>query len=374
MKRMLFLASFGQCRRQTVQRRLLPLARAMAARGHAVRLLIPTWDCPHQTGRRQMGAVTVVAPALGPGVRGVYPGLPGRLQREIMAFAPDLLFVSKGLGYAGRAMRWWMQRGGVAVLDVDDLEKAWLEGGSQPWRRLMLRQEAGLVREAAGVTLASHFLLQYWRPQRPSDDAASSYLLPNGLTRATSRTPVEKNPPRALLLTRGHDVDARALTRVWRETLVRAPGAELLIAGGWQDAPQLPRTRVLGWLAGRAYRDAIVESSVCLFLPPESPLILAKSPARVLDCIAAGVPVVASDVGEYGALMCAAGGRPAGSEGMLIEQLAGLLQDAGTRARLSRKIYERASTLSWRQRAAGLDAWLSAQFGASKRRCTDETL
>ena len=345
-----------------MQRRLLPLARALAARGHAVKLLIPAWDCPHQAGRRQEGAVTVVAPALGPGARGVYPGLPRRLQREIMAFEPDLLFVSKGLGYAGWAMRWWMKRGGVAALDVDDLERAWLAEGNQPWRRLAIRKEAGLVRDAAGVTFASHFLLQHWRPQRPSDDATTSYLLPNGLTRAESRAQVENNPPRVLLLTRGHDVDARTLTRVWRGILARAPEAELLIAGGWRNAPQLPRTRVSGWLAGQAYRNAIAGSAVCLFLPPETPLILAKSPARVLDCIAQGAPVVTLDVGAYGALARAAGGRPASSEEMLIEQVVALLQDTGARAQLSRKIYGGALTLSWARRAAGLDAWLSTGF------------
>ena len=364
--RILFLAPFGSCRKQTVRRRLLPLAGAMAARGHDVRALIPPWDCPQETGRRQVAGVDARWLASGAGVADVHPRLLRELQREIAAFAPDALIVSKGLGYAGLAMRWWLRRGGRAVLDVDDLEDGRGWGAQRPalLRWLLTRQERALQRSAAGVVAASRFLAADVRARQPDQRILT---LPNGLARAPERARVERNGRVALLLTRGHDVSARRLAAVWRAVLSRVADAELMVVGDWPDAPAtLPRATVRGWLDGAAYSDAIRGAALCFFLPEDKPVLRAKSPARLLDCVAQGLPVATLDVGEYGALAQAAGGVVVASEAELVSWAAKLLRSSEMRRAQGRRIWRLAERLSWSRRAAELDAWLDGLFSTAK--------
>ena len=361
--RILFLAPFGQCEKQTVSRRLLPLARAMAARGHDVELLIPPWDCPHEAGRVQrVAGVGVRWLALGPGARGVHPRLSRRMVRAVQDFAPDVLVVSKGLGYAGRAMSAWLARGGRALLDVDDLEDERGWGARRNWllRRLLARQEAMLAARATGVVFASRFL---------ADDLTARHsgqrflYLPNGLDRALERVRVEENGRVALLFTRGNDVDVRRLARVWRAVAERVADAELWIVGDWPDAPaNLPRATVWGWLEGAALAAAVRGAALCFFLPENTPLLRAKSPARLLDCIGLGLPVATLDVGEYGALARSVGGAVVGDEEDLVSWLTRLLQSPELRESQSRQVWRRAEALSWSRRAAELDGWLSGLF------------
>ncbi len=358
--RLLFLASFGRCKKQTVQRRLLPLARAMAARGHVVELLIPPWDCPQEGGRGQrIGDVRVRVLASGPGARGVYPLLGRQILHAATSFAPDSLIVSKGLGYAGWAMRAWLSQGGRAALDVDDLESAQGWGARRhPLMRWSLsRQESRLAQEATGVIAASRFLTTFWR-QNSERPPATILHLPNGLLPADAPAPVAENPPHVLLLTRGHDVDRNALSRVWTAILARVPQAQLIIAGGWEAAPHPPRAAHLGWLKKAAYLQTISEAALAIFLPPATPLMRAKSPARLLDCLAQGLPVATLDVGEYGAATSLAGGMVATTEQDLVSWATALLRSPEIRSAQGQVIWRRAQTLSWPRRAAELDAWL----------------
>ena len=355
-----FLAPFGQCQKQTVQRRLLPLARAMAARGHAVELLIPPWDCPQEAGREQEdGGVRVRSLALGAGVRGVHPRLSRALVRAVREAAPDVLIVSKGLGYAGRTMNAWLARGGRALLDVDDLEDGRGWGAQRVWplRRVLARQERRLAGQSAGVIAASRFLAVDARARHLEQQV---FYLPNGLVRAAERARVEVNARVALLLTRGNDVSAQRLAAVWRAVLKQVPDAELWIVGDWPNAPAgLPRSSRLGWLRREELAHVIRESALCFFLPENTPLLRAKSPVRLLDCIAQGLPVATLDVGEYGTLARAAGGVVAANGAVLAARMAALLRSPELRSAQGRRVWQRAATMTWSRRAAELDAWLA---------------
>ena len=361
--RISFLAPFGGCKKQTVSRRLLPLARAMAARGHAVELLIPPWDCPQEAGRAQEdGGVRVRWLALGPGARGVYPRLSRALTRAVREAAPDVLIVSKGLGYAGRAMSSWLASGGRALLDVDDLEDGRGWGAQRNWllRRALVRQERRLAQRATGVITASRFLADEMRARHPGQRV---FYLPNGLTRAPERARVEENGRVALLLTRGNDVAPNRLVAVWRAALERVADAELWVAGDWADAPaNLPRVLFRGWLAGAELAAAVRAAALCFFLPDDTPLLRAKSPARLLDCLAQGLPVATPDVGEYGTLTRAVGGAVVANDGDLVSWAAKLLRSPELRAAQSQQVWRRAEALSWSRRAAELDAWLTGLF------------
>ncbi len=360
--RILFLAAFGTCQKQTTFRRLLPLARSLAARGHEIALLIPAWDCPAQAGQqRREDRVLWWAPPLGPGGKGIYPSLPARLHRHIARFHPHVLVVSKGLGYAGEAARWWMKREGRVVVDVDDLEVAWMQHqGRHPWLiRGLAHQERALIRSAAGVLVASRFLQSHWPPTASS----FPYYLPNGLTPAPTRTPVESHPPRILLISRGHDVDRPALARVWAYVRQKVPQASLWLVGGMQW--NVEGVRGFDWLIGNDYAQILQQAALCLFLPTKNPLVQAKSPARVLDCIAHGIPVITRDVGEYGLYTRQAGLNPARHDTHLMEQLCHLLQDPHARGRLSQEVFARTPSFAWDRRAADVEAWLKTRLQPS---------
>ena len=50
--RVTFVAPFGLRRKGTTRARVIPLAAALAARGHRVRVVVPAWDSPEDWGRR----------------------------------------------------------------------------------------------------------------------------------------------------------------------------------------------------------------------------------------------------------------------------------------------------------------------------------
>ena len=101
--RIFFIAPFGTCQKQTVQRRMLPLAVGLAGRGHQVEVLVPAWDCPQQAGRtEEVGGVTVRYPRLGPAVHPLADVLLlRRLVHAAEAFQPDLVHAFKPFGYSG---------------------------------------------------------------------------------------------------------------------------------------------------------------------------------------------------------------------------------------------------------------------------------
>ena len=164
-----------------------------------------------------------------------------------------------------------------------------------------------------------------------------------------------------LVYTRGVDVTPARIDGLWRHIQAQVPTASLRFIGDWPDAPILPHSERLGWLQGDALTAALRSSAVALFPAPDQPLVRAKSPARLLDCMAHGLPVVVEDVGEYGVLASPAGrvaGR--GDDKGLVEAVVELLQQPDLRAHVGRQVWEQAGRHTWSQRVEVLDAWLRA--------------
>ncbi|MCS7038824.1 MAG: glycosyltransferase [Anaerolineae bacterium] len=361
--RILFVAPFGTCRRQTVSRRLLPLAVALAAGHDTVQVLVPAWDCRGEAGRMdEQEGVRLVFPAVGPRLHPLAdPFLLRRLYREAMAFRPDIVHVSKGLGYAGLLAWSFARREKPRVyLDLDDLETAAGWGRERPWlwRHLLTRQERELVRRVAGVTVAAIALRPYVTRQRPDH----ALYLPNGVIPAPTPAEVAANPPVVLVYTRGHDVEADRLAGVWAAILARTPTARLRLLGDWTQAPSLPQSEHLGWRTGEALTAALRSAAVALFPVTDDARTRAKSPARLLDCLAHGLPVVTADVGEYG-LLTGRGGVvvPPDDDEALVEAVVRLLTSPEQRGALGQAAWRQAHRHTWAQRAALLRDWYTAR-------------
>lgn len=353
--RILFVAPFGRCQKQTVARRLLPLAAALAGQGHELRMMIPAWDCPGEAGRvESWRGVEVITPALGPAPHPLAdPLLLRRLLAAARAFQPEVVHVSKGLGYAGAVGGVWLRQGGARiVLDLDDLETAagWGAGRSGPARRLGELQERYLLRRAHAVTAASLELRD--RSCQARGAAEGVLYLPNGVDLAAGPAEVAQNPPVVLVYARGNDVSPARVQRLWAGILAAVPDARLRIAGDWPDAPDLPQSERLGWLEGEALTRALRSASVALFPVNNDARTRAKSPARLLDCLAQGLPVVTEEVGEYGILTEQAGGAlAAGDDAGLVQVCAQLLLQPELRRVWGRAAWEQAQVHSWERRA-----------------------
>ena len=359
--RILFIAPFGFCRKQTVPRRMFPLAKELAERGHTVEMLIPAWDCPHEANRvEERDGVTLRFPRLGPAPhRLLDPMLIHRMTRAIEAFEPDVAHVFKAIGYAGQVLETARREAKQCVfVDADDMESEEGWGATRIWpvRRFGEEQERHAWQRAHGVTVGSLVLRAqvafhtHWRDE--------IYYLPNGLYRAAEPAPVADNPPILLLYARGNDMEAKRVAKLWLAIHEQVPESQLHIVGDWEEMASLPHSHYFGWLEGEDLRSALRGAAAALFAVNDDARTRAKSPARVLDCLAEGLPVVTDGVGEYGILVGRGGWVvEREDENEIIRAAVTLLRDPECRATIGRAAWEWAKKHEWPRRVDDLLHW-----------------
>ncbi len=353
--RLVLIAPFAVHPKGTTRWRVLPLARALAAQGHAVRVVIPPYDWPQHSGLvwRDQGVevVNVVVPT---GAGPVGPLLLAhRLVCAALAWQPELVHVFKPKGPGGLAalalLAAWAHggRGGVSppprcvVVDTDDYEAGWNEILDYPalWARVFAWQERVLLRRAHAVTAASRWLAQL----AAGLGQPRVVYLPNGIEFSCSQDAMPARPTRTeteadatrrvLLYTRFVEHTPEEVWCVWRQVLAAQPDAQLLVAGQGRAGEEQRlahlaaqagagrSVRLLGWLPASARPGLFAAVDAALLPVQDTPLNRAKSPMRLLDLLAAGVPVATQRVGEYGA--------------WVVDGVSGLLAEPGDAAGLA---------------------------------------
>lgn len=312
----------------TVSARAFFMARALAARGHDVTILMPPYDNVADSGRAwEQDGVRLENMVLRRDDAVHRLVVPVRLARRAAGLAPDVVHVFKPIGYSGMAgiyLRRFSRR--PLVVDTDDWEGAggWSDVNvhSALGRRFLAWQERWLLRQADVVTVASRTLEA--RVQALGVDAARAFYLPNGpdprLREVGELSAAEKAQARQelgvgdapFLLYLGHvphgsdlDLVVEAMARVAEEM----PQARLVVAGvgdGLEAVRQHARRlglgeRVLlvpGWIEhDRAAR--YLAAADAIVAPYRDTLInRAKCPAKVVQAMALGRPVVTSRVGQ----------------------------------------------------------------------------
>ena len=176
--RVVMVGPFGLRTRGTMSVRALPMARALAARGHTVTVLLPPWQNPEDSGRCwEEEGITVENIPLPPGIPVLFHLLIAfRLARRALALHPDVVHLFKPKAYSGLT-HWLLVRLPRArrprlVVDTDDWEGSggWNSVNPYPWhwRRVFDLQERWLPRHAAAVTVASRTLqsqILYYRQE-----------------------------------------------------------------------------------------------------------------------------------------------------------------------------------------------------------------
>ncbi|MCX7707897.1 MAG: glycosyltransferase, partial [Anaerolineae bacterium] len=130
--RIALVAPFGLRAKGTARARALPLARALARRGHTVALFVPPYDSPEDSGRRWTDAgvdvVNLALPAVGREHAAWHLWLGWRLFLAARRWEPDVVHVFKPKGPSGLVgTLFWVTRilsspNPRIVVDSDDWE------------------------------------------------------------------------------------------------------------------------------------------------------------------------------------------------------------------------------------------------------------
>jgi glycosyltransferase involved in cell wall biosynthesis len=328
------VGGFGLRRRGTMARRALPLGKALAAREHRIGLLLPPWSCPEDSGRRWeedgVHISNIVLPPDIPLVKDIV--ITWRLLHCALAMQPDVIHCFKPKAYSGLVGTavWCLKKLRLSrvrlVLDSDDWEGwgGWNEIGRYSWvqKRFFAWQERWGMTHCHALTLASKTLERLAGEMGIGRDTL--YYLPNGVN-------VESQMPDAdmghkvrhkwqlgddaviLLYTRFFEFEPRRVIESLRRVWAQEPSARLLVVGrglfGEEEERFLDRVRKegfssrlahVGWAQGDELSGCFAASDLAICPFEDTLLNRARCPAKVVDLMAAGLPIVADDVGQVG--------------------------------------------------------------------------
>jgi glycosyltransferase involved in cell wall biosynthesis len=374
------LAPFGIRPKGTLLARMLPLARALQRRGQRITIVAPPVHNPEDAGTCiEHGGVPVIHTAL--------PRLPGpaavleqsaRLLQAALGEQPDLLHLFKPKGYSGlaalaaRAAR----RALPLVVDTDDWEGPGGWNDLLPYpaaaKALFAWQERNLPRRAQAVTVASTTLQSLvWSMGVPAERV---FLVPNGIE--PGQTPVapqlcERHAPQVLLYTRFWELDLHELVAALVAIRQARPDVRLVVIGRGEQGEErtlgdlaaragiTPMLDLRGWLAPEAIPAVLATCDLALAPIRDTLINRARGMAKLLEVLAAGLPVVASDVGMARAYLDqGAGGMlvPPGDSGALAAAVVRLLNDQDLRRNKAQGARGAAARYSWDALAPEVEA------------------
>jgi glycosyltransferase involved in cell wall biosynthesis len=332
---------FGMRPRGTMRARALPMAKALAARGHEVSILLPPWQNPEAAGERwREGGVRVENIPLPPGIPGLFHGATTlRLARRALAARPDVVHLFKPKAYSG-LVHWLLARlprgrRPRLVVDTDDWEGpgGWNAMGDYTAleRRFFTWQERWGLSHADAVTVASRTLESLvWAMGVPPERV---FYVPNGVTEAreAQRQEGESVVPTMLLYTRFFEFPISRVLDVLHLVRERVPRAQLMVVGkglfgeeeelfrlaaaaglevarvagagegkprGLEDGSQDVAVRYVGWVDSERLPSIFARADVAIYPFDDTLVNRAKCAVKLGDLLAAGVPVVAEAVGQ----------------------------------------------------------------------------
>ncbi len=373
----------------TMSVRALPLARALAARGHTVTLILPPWRNPEDAGRCWEDAGVKVENVPLPPRAPLFFHLwtAWRLAARALALRPDVVHLFKPKAYSGLAhvLLALRPRAGRPrlVVDSDDWEGpgGWNDitdpASGRPLytpaqRRFFAWQERWGLTHADAVTVASRTLESLvWALGVPPERV---FYVPNGWSGDPVSLPglrAAEGPPVILLYTRFFEFPVARVVSLLQRVRERVPQARLRVVGKGlfgEEADLLEEARrvglaeaveYVGWVEPEQLPEVFAQTTLAVYPFDDTLINRAKSPVKLLDLLGAGVPVVAEAVGEIrevirhgetGWLV------PPGDEAALAEGVLRLLEEPALRRRLggeaAREIRERRS---WARLAAEVE-------------------
>jgi glycosyltransferase involved in cell wall biosynthesis len=324
--RIVLIAPFATHPKGTTRARVLPMAAALAARGHRVTVLIPPWDNPQEAGRTEIhGPLTVRWLNLPRAA--LTPRLSWQLARAALAERPEVIHVFKPKAHAGLALLWlWLSASSIpCVLDTDDWEGRGGWNAVNPYspaqKAFFQWQETFLPRHCARVvTVASRTLeTQMWGLGLPPRQVV---YLPNGASRSRYETWTDADPipvrtrlglggrPSVLLYTRFAEFGVDRVAEVMARIVSQVREAQLLVVGRgfFREEEALQREMAVrgleahladaGWIEEDNLPAYLAAGDVAFFPLDDRLINRAKCSAKLIELMVAGRPIVADAVGE----------------------------------------------------------------------------
>jgi glycosyltransferase involved in cell wall biosynthesis len=326
--KIVFVGPFGLQPKGTISVRAMPLARALAERGHTVTVLIPPWDDPQRAGQTHTdGRVTVENLPLPASIPLLFHILLTRgLVARALAHQPDVVHLFKPKAYAGltHLVLWWLRRlGGInlrLVLDTDDWEQAWNEVLPYPavQKKLFAWQERWGLAHADAVTAASRELVRLTEAVR---GPSGIHYLPNGCRPDADDQPSPDgqavrqryqlgDAPVVLLYSRFAEFRLARIVELVQRVSAQLPAARWLVVGQGlygehtQLAAQLTaaglleQVRFAGWLPADELPGIFAAANVAVHPYDDTLINRTKCSVKLIDLLQAGLPVVADAVGQ----------------------------------------------------------------------------
>jgi len=362
-----FIGPFGLQPKGTMSARALPLAKALVAQGHRLTLLIPPWDDPARAGQSWVEeGVQVVNVALPRGL-GRLPLLFHIILTYVLvvralALQPEVIHFFKPKAYAGLAhlglwgLRHLKRLSARLVVDADDWEQAWNEvspySPAQKW--FFAWQERWGLRHADAVTAASRAIEQLVTTSLEVSPERIFYV-PNGWSESSQAMGISlpekgtRDTPTLLLYSRFWEFRLERIVTLVKFVAERIPPARWLLVGqGLRGEEKILEAKLTaaglsqyahftGWLPIDRLPACFKAADVAVY-PFDNTLInRTKCSVKLIELLAAGLPVVADAVGQNGAyIQSGISGilTPAEDDAALGEALVRLLQQPNLRQKL----------------------------------------
>ena len=304
----------------------MPMARAMCARGHEVLVVVPAYDDPRACCHRWDDAGVEVQvlprpraatlPGVGEGLAQI--SLARSCLKVVGGWCPDIVHVFKPKAVSGlvQTMLWWQHDRPGIVLDSDDWEgrTGWGVNETYTWwqREAIERQETWGLRACDARTAASALLAER-HGTGPSVRIVNGY---DAATYASWRLPERRlcrdAKPRILIYTRFYDFSHEGWSRLILGGLRAIPGSQMAIVGAGSRSPidrilgeaaalgLAGRIHVHGWVRFELLPDVFQTCDIALMPFADTVANQAKCSVRYMDLMVAGLPIIASPVGESG--------------------------------------------------------------------------
>ena len=380
--RIAMIGPFGLRPKGTMAVRALPMARALVKRGHAVTMILPPWDYPDDANRSFDDAGVSIENIILP--RSIpllfHINTTRRLVKRALAFQPDVIHCFKPKSYAGLSA-WWlwqMKRIGLIkarlIVDTDDWEGAggWNDfsrqssvvssqlsavSGQYSWaqKKMFAWQENWGLRHNDGVNVASRALQSIvWSlgVKRERVVYVPNGVQPSAVSGQWSAVSDQRAAMTILLYTRFFEFKVERVIEVLRRVIEQVPEAKLLVVGKgfFGEEDELLRQAAAiglrdqieyqGWVDAGRLPELFGRSSVAIYPFDDTLINRTKCSVKLIDLLAAGVPVVADAVGqnvEYIAPNDTGMIVPSGDVEAMANAVIDLLRDPDRRLQLSEK-------------------------------------
>jgi glycosyltransferase involved in cell wall biosynthesis len=393
--RIAMIAPFGIRPKGTLSARMLPLAQALMERGHVVQIIAPPVQNPQDAGTRVLHGRVLIEHTRQTKLPGPAGGIEQTwlLRTAALAMKPDVVHLFKPKGYGGLAVL-GLPPDIPLIVDSDDWEGwgGWNDLLPYPrWAKWLFGwQERDLPRRANAVTVVSRVIEYQIRGFGIA--AERVFYVPNGVLESAERRaqsagrslrePRTMEPARLsldserdqeptiearrqatiLLYTRFWEFELPFLIAILARVAERQPHVRLLVVGRGEHGEEYEMLRLAeaaglghlidyrGWAEPQEIAGFMAAADVALVPIADTLLNRARGLAKLLELMAAGLPIVASRVGQVAeylvddesGLLAAPGDAQA-----MADRVVALLLNPGLQEQLAAGARARAELFDW---------------------------